>query len=130
MRRTGESRDAALGVSQLGDASIERAVRRFYTREVLNRGIDDRSLVEHTLVFDEVVTAGGDAVAACVNEWRGADPDGFVSRGTGYFVAHHEYVEVNFEFIDATDGMNAFTVFVDTATLEIVAAFRYSNVQP
>jgi hypothetical protein len=130
MRSTGEARDAALGVLHLGDASLERAVRRFYTREVLNRGIDDRSLVEHPLVFDEVVTAAGDAVAACVAEWRAADPDGDVPRGTGYFVPHHRYVEVNFEFIDASDGMNAYTVFVDAATLEIVAAFRYSNLQP
>jgi hypothetical protein len=130
MRRAGESSETALGVAHLENPALEGAIRRFYVRHVLGRGVDNRSLVEHPLIFDQVVTANGEPVKACVEAWRAIDPAGLLFGGTGYYLPRHNYVEVNFEFIDALDGMNAYTVFVDVATLEVVAAFRYANTQP
>jgi hypothetical protein len=132
MRKTGDDSESSnrLSLPHLRPPSVERAIRKFYVREVMGRGIDDRSPSKHPLVFERGVVADAPLVAACVDEWRVADPDGVVPGGSGRFIAEHRYVEVNFEFNDASDGENGFTVFVDVKTLDVVAAFRWDNFQP
>jgi hypothetical protein len=113
----------------LRDRRLERAIRQFYTREVLGQGIDDRRLEAHPLVLERGVTATAAAARSCADAWRAADPSGVVNVA-GAFVADHRYVEVSFEFNDAADGEHAYTVFVDVTTLEVPATFYYGNFQP
>jgi hypothetical protein len=116
-------------VSHLGDPLLEQSVRRYYEREVLGTGLDQRRLAQHPVVFQRGVQAPAAAAAACVEFWRAEDPAGVVP-GTPHFVTDHEYVEVAFEFNDAADGENAYTVFVDASNHSVVAGFFYNNFQP
>ncbi|MEP7123333.1 MAG: hypothetical protein ABJE95_20575 [Byssovorax sp.] len=130
MRRTGDATRADGLWPQPADRPIEQAIRRFYASRVLARRIDDRSLARHPVVFQRGVTASGVTVAPCVDEWRAADPDGIVPSGSPRLATDHQYVEVTFELNDASDGENAYTAFVDVATLQVVAMFHYNNFQP
>jgi hypothetical protein len=109
---------------------MARAIRRFYDRRVLARGIDRRTLARHPLIMARQDTAPGAAASACFGEWRAADPHGHVWGAAEGFLTDHSYAEVTFEFNDASDGENAYTAFIDTTTLEVVAAFSYNNFQP
>lgn len=131
MRDTGEwSEDADSTWPHLADRALERAVRRYYARQVYRRGLDDRRLGRHPLVMARGVTAGGAAVAACVAQWEHQDPRGALPGTTGRFAARHRFAEITFEFNDAGDGESAYTAFVDVKTYEVAAAFHYNNFQP
>ena len=132
MRRTADWTKSThkLAWPHLADRRVEQVLRRFYARQVLTRGIDDRSLANHPLVFERNGTAPGVTVAPCVEEWRAADPSGTVPGTSPRFAADHQYAEVDFEFNDASDGEHAYTAFVDVATLQVVAMFYYSNFEP
>jgi hypothetical protein len=123
MRREGEEIDDPI------DPALEQSLRRYYVRAVVNAGIDSRLPDQHPLMFRWGVKAPAAAVSACVHYWRSEDPRGVVP-GTLRFFTHHDYLEVDFEFDDASDGEYAFTAFVDAKTLDVVAGFFYSNFRP
>jgi hypothetical protein len=116
--------------SHLAELPMEEAIRRYYLRKVLARGIDERSFASHPVVFKRLGTAPGVAVAGCVEEWRAVDPTGIVPDEPPRFAADHHYAEVTFEFNDASDGENAYSAFVDVATMQVVVMFHYNNFQP
>lgn len=131
MRRTADhTRSTHRAWPHLADRRLERAIRRFYARRVLARGIDDRSLAQHPVVFERGGTAAGVTVAPCVEQWRGADPSGVVPSRALRLAADQQYAEIEFELDDASDGEYAYTAFVDVATREVVAMFYYGNFQP
>jgi hypothetical protein len=130
MRATGDGTRADEPWPQPANGPLEQAIRRFYASQVLARGVDTRSFARHPVVFQRGVTAPGATVAPCLDEWRAADPDGVIPGGSPRFATEHQYVEVMFEFNDASDGENAYTAFVDVATMHVVAMFHYNNFRP
>jgi hypothetical protein len=119
-----------LYVDHLPERPVEQAVRRFYERQVLAAGIDERSFARHPVVFQHLETATGDLVETCVAHWRATEPERSVPGGTTRFSPTHRYLELTFEFNDASDGENAYTAFVDLDTRQVAAMFHYNNFTP
>ena len=124
-QRSGESQGR-----HLADRAIELAIRQFYTRRVVARGIDNRSITRPTVEFVRWGTSPGVTVAPCVEVYRTEYPGATVPGWVPRIEADHQYAEVKFEFTDAGDGPLAYTAFVDVATKQVVAMFYYSNFQP
>ena len=137
MRSTAHMKRSTVGWARhLADRRLEQVIRQFYTRHVVARGIDDRSLASHSLFFDPGGTAPGVAAAPCVDSWR--SHGGSVPGASYHLVAGHRYAEIDVtvehgrgcDGSDGGDGRNDYTAFVDVVTLEVVAMFYYNNFQP
>lgn len=119
-----------LYIDHLPERPVEEAVRRFYERQVLAAGIDERSFARHPVIFQHLETASGALVGECVAHWRATEPERSVPGGLTRFSPTHRYLELTFEFNDASDGENAYTAFVDLDTRQVAAMFHYNNFTP
>ena len=119
-----------LYVDHLPERPVEEAVRRFYERQVLAAGIDERSFARHPVIFQHLETATGALVGECVAHWRATEPEHSVPGGLTRLSPTHRYLELTFEFNDASDGENAYTAFVDLDTRQVAAMFHYNNFTP
>jgi hypothetical protein len=135
MRSTGDSTKASDGyatnadgyVPHLRERPLEHAIRQFYGRYVLLSQSDRENLAPFVEFYRGVV--GTDiTVEACVDHWRAAYPHEVEPGGSGRFAPFHRYVEVRFRFGDGGgDGACLYALFVDIATLEVVAAFEHCD---
>ncbi len=108
------------------DAEIhdaERVARRFYTKFILRRRIDNRLPARHPMMTDWEGVAGGHDARKCALKY--ADILIFGAPKTLSLDAHYHWVRLSFN--DAADGEMEYIIFVERATLKVASVLQELN---